>query len=206
MSVDLPKRHSLRLREYDYTLAGAYFVTMRLQERHFLLGNVIKGEMQVNEYGKVICNCWDELSGHYSTINLDAFVVMPNHVHGIMFLMEAGGETPPLRKPPPLGQIIAYFKYQSSRRINELRGTPGTRFWQRNYYEHIIRDDKSLNRIREYIITNPQRWDLDRENPQAKGQDDFDRWLATFKTKPSGTGKNGRGDPAPTNNVQPAKR
>jgi hypothetical protein len=69
-------------------------------------------------------------------------------------------------------------------KINEVRGTPGAKVWQRGYYEHVIRNEESLSRIREYIVTNPRRWELDRENPKAQGKDDFDRWLATFKVRP----------------------
>jgi REP element-mobilizing transposase RayT len=76
-----------------------------------------------------------------------------------------------------LGQIVAYFKYQSSKRINLIRGTPGMRLWQRNYFEHIIRNEESLNLIREYILTNPLRWHLDKENPHRDGDDEFDRWF-----------------------------
>jgi len=123
---------------------------------------------------------------------------MPNHVHGIIMIVGAGsprplipptdlegGETPPLQKQPSLSAIIGYFKYQSARLINEQRGTPGAKVWQRSFYEHVIRDDESLNRIREYIDTNPKRWTLDRENPDAEGKDDFDCWLATFKASPN---------------------
>ncbi len=77
---------------------------------------------------------------------------------------------------------MGYFKYQSTKLINELRGTPGVKIWQRGFYEHIIRDDESFNRISEYIASNPLRWDLDRENPLARGKDDFDSWLAKFNS------------------------
>jgi len=129
---------------------------------------------------------------------MDHFVIMPNHVHGIIMIVvgagsprpikfsrdRQGGETPPLQKQPSLSAIIGYFKYQSARLINEQRGTPGAKVWQRSFYEHVIRDDESLNRIREYIDTNPKRWTLDRENPDAEGKDDFDDWLAKFNTLP----------------------
>jgi putative transposase len=81
-----------------------------------------------------------------------------------------GGETPPLQVLPSLGQIVAYFKYHSAKQINLQKQTPGAPFWQRGYYEHVIRDDESLNRIREYIATNPRRWAMDRENPHTKGK------------------------------------
>ena len=85
----------------------------------------------------------------------------------------------------PLGRLIGAFKTISTKQINFIRKTSGASFWQRNFYEHVIRDDHALNRIREYITTNPLRWDLDRENPQAQGRDEFDNWLATFKKPPA---------------------
>jgi REP element-mobilizing transposase RayT len=119
-------------------------------------------------------------------VELDTFVVMPNHVHGIIVLTEPAGAglKPAPTKKPPLSEIIRAFKTFSSRRINALRDMPGISTWQRNYYEHVIRDEDVLSRVREYIATNPLRWELDRENPQRTGKDEFDRWLATFKTQP----------------------
>ncbi len=208
MTLKLPKRVSLRLPDYDYSQSGAYFVTICVQARKSLLGSVVKEEMQLNDYGKMVVDCWQDLKDHFQDIELDAFVLMPNHVHGIIMISGgetpparkreciAGGETPPLR--PTLGQIVGYLKYQSTKKINGLRGKQGERVWQRGYFEHVIRNEESLNRIREYIATNPLRWNLDRENPQAKGKDDFDRWLATFPKPKVRIDKNGRGNPAPT--------
>lgn len=211
--IGTTRRKSLRLPQYDYSQGGAYFVTICAQGRKCLFGSVIGGEMQLNDHSKLVTTCWHNLSFHYPAIILDAFVVMPNHMHGIIILVGAGsprpnaatvartvegGETPPLQKYPTLGQIVGYFKFQSSKRINELREMVRAPVWQRGYYEHVIRDDQSLNRIREYIATNPQRWHLDRENPQAQGKDGFDGWLASFKVSPTKKYKSGRGDPAPT--------
>ena len=200
------RRVQLRFRDYDYSNSGAYFITTCAHKRQCLFGLVIKDEMQLNDYGKIIAKCWGELPSHYPSIRLDYFIVMPNHAHGIIFLVEdgliinqlpqiigknlnncysgnQGGETPPLRNVT-LGNILGYFKYQTTKMINEMRPLSLIRVWQRGYYEHIIRNEDSLNRIREYIITNPQRWELDRENREAKGKDNFDGWLATFKTPP----------------------
>jgi len=106
---------------------------------------------------------------------------MPNHIHGVIFV---GAGSPRPLPEPTLSTIIAYFKYQSTKSFNELRNSPGTQLWQGNFYEHVVRDDNSLNRIREYIMTNPQRWELDRNNPLSRGIDDFDRWLAGIKSRP----------------------
>lgn len=187
---EIRHRRLLRLPEYDYSQAGAYFVTICVQGRECLLGEIIDGSMHLNDHGKIVRNCWDSLPHHYPGIELDAFVVMPNHVHGVVVLVGAGlprpynDEITSPSKQPTLGQIIGYYKYQSTKAINVMRQAPGTRYWQRGYYEHIVRDDKSLSRIREYIANNPLRWELDRENFHASGQDDFDRWLASFTTRP----------------------
>jgi putative transposase len=126
--------------------------------------------------GKIVNGCWHDLPNHYS------FVVMPNHVHGVVVLVGAGLRPAPTN--PPLSEIVRAFKSFSSRKIDELQSTTGLPFWQRGYYEHIVRDDKSLSRIRDYIVSNPLRWELDRENLHARGKDDFDRWLASFTTRP----------------------
>jgi len=141
--------------------------------------------MVLNEYGKIAIDCWNALPRHYPHVELGDFVIMPNHMHGLVFI-RAG------LKPAPTNQqiteIVRAFKTFSAKRINQLRHTPGSSVWQRNFYEHVIRDDRSLKRIREYIDTNPQRWTLDRENPLRQGEDEFDWWLATFKTNPKSVG------------------
>jgi REP element-mobilizing transposase RayT len=197
MRGDPERRHrrSIRLKGYDYARAGAYFVTVCTYGGECLFGDVAGDEMRFNEYGEIARQAWDGLLHHYSGVETDAFVVMPNHVHGIIVITDEtpimvgagcprpyggtkpatgagtakGAETAPLPvvKRPTLGRILAYLKYQSTKRINEIRGTPGTPVWQRNYYEHIIRDEASLNRIRQYIVDNPARWASDPENPQA---------------------------------------
>jgi putative transposase len=148
MTRKWPIRQGLRLREYDYSQAGAYFLTICVQGRESLFGNIVDSKMQESEYGKIVAACWDDLPSKYSAIILDAFVVMPNHVHAIIMIPGTGGETPPLQKPCSLGQVVGYFKYQTTAKINEARGIPGAKVWQRGYYEHVIRDDGSLNRIR----------------------------------------------------------
>jgi REP element-mobilizing transposase RayT len=191
------KRKITRLKGYDYSNEGAYFITICAQGRKCLFGLISDGKMRLNEYGKILINYWNEVPSKWPNVTLDYFTVMPNHVHGIIMIVGAGsprplippsdlegGETPPLQNQPSLSQIIGYFKYQAAKKINESRATPGAKVWQRSFYEHVIRDDDSLNRIREYIATNPSRWDLDRENYKARGKDNFDDWLAEFKTLP----------------------
>lgn len=192
-----PHRKILRLKDYDYSQQGAYFVTLCSERRKNLFGIISGGEMQLVEHGKTLAATWDALGQRFPNIELDSFIVMPNHIHGIIRIVGAGsprpgkgiakaqgGETPPLQEKASLSKNMAYFKYQTTKLINELRGTPGIKIWQRSFYEHIIRDDESFNRISEYIATNPLRWDLDRENPLARGNDEFDNWLARFKSLP----------------------
>ena len=209
-----PERHhrrSIRLKGYDYAQAGAYFVTICAHGRECLFGQVLDGEMQLNAYGDIVAQCWDDLPRHYPTVDLDAFVVMPNHVHGIVVLTDpappaapnagvvgaglrparvgaagggadgevvgeatrAGLRPTPTTQPgaaatataPPLSEVVRAFKSFSARRVNELRGAAGAPVWQRNYYEHIIRNERSLSMVRDYIAGNPTRWDVDQLHP-----------------------------------------
>jgi REP element-mobilizing transposase RayT len=169
-------RRSIRLHGYDYTQAGAYFVTLCAHGRECLFGAVVDGEMRTNPFGQIVDDEWRLSVRLRAEIELDAWVVMPNHVHGIVVIVPAGrGDRPvaptngPARGPQPrsLGAFIAGFKSAATKRINEWRQSPGSPVWQRNYYEHIIRNDESLNRIRQYIADNPMHWETDRENPNA---------------------------------------
>lgn len=162
-------RRSIRLKGFDYTVSGAYFITICTYERECWLGDVIDETFHPSQYGDVVDVAWKDLPSHYSTIELDAFVVMPNHVHGIILLGDSVGAgfkpAPTGVKRLPLSEVVRGFKTFSARRVIELRSTPGNRVWQRIYYEHIIRDEASLNPIRQYIISNPEQWALDHENP-----------------------------------------
>ena len=172
------KRRSIRLQGYDYSQAGAYFVTICTQNRQCLFGNIVDGEMVLNEYGSVIRTCWVEIPVHFSETKLDLFVVMPNHVHGIVWLNGRGtacrapttGEQFGKPVSGSLPAMIRSFKSAVTKQINEMCNTPGAKLWQRNYYEHIIRNNNELNRIREYITHNPARWDMDRENPDVRAR------------------------------------
>jgi len=129
--------------------------------------------MILNSYGEEVLKCWYELPNYYPYAGLNAFAVMPNHIHGIIEIKsdEIQG------KRRPISEIVRGFKTTSSRNINKIRTTPGIPVWQRNYWEHVIRDQEGYNRIYEYILTNPKRWQLDKENPGRSGDDDFDKWL-----------------------------
>ncbi len=164
------QRKSIRLKDYDYSQAGAYFVTSCVKERECLFGQIVDENMILNEYGKIVLSCWNDLPNHYSHVRLDAFQIMPNHVHGIVFIVGAGLKPAPTSGPTTkrhgLPEIVRAFKTFSARGINESRRTPGEPIWQRNYFDRIIRDENELNRILEYIIYNPLKWEEDKDNPQ----------------------------------------
>jgi putative transposase len=163
-------RRSIRLKGYDYGQAGAYFVTMVAMGRECLFGQEVNGFIQLNTYGTIVETVWQWLADQYPYLILDEWVVMPNHLHGILVILDGrgGSRTAPTGwvKRKPLGRLLGAFKTVSSKRINEIRDTPGAMVWQRNYYEQIIRNESSLSRIQEYIITNPAQWKEDTENPK----------------------------------------
>lgn len=213
-------RRSIRLKGYDYTRPGAYYVTICLQDKYsLLLGEVLNEMVFLSHFGEIVRKCWNQLPRHYPNVILDEFIVMPNHVHGVIWLIGPEGcagqgnvgagcvkDVKPartiddchdcrdchdardedisdgvyngddskegdrreikarvVRKPSgvkryPLPEVVRGFKTFSARRINELRGTPGVSVWQRNYWEHIVRNEDELQRIRKYIANNPRQW------------------------------------------------
>src|SRR5262245_47759247 len=215
---EIHHRKSIRLRGYDYSAPGRYFVTICAQEKACLFGGIASGQIELNDYGRIVESLWKELPQHFPLIELDRFIVMPNHFHAIVVIVDPrakrvgagfprpdsetsetgvgavfprpdsetseidkgagfprpmspilnpGGENPPLRT---LGDVIRWFKYESTKRINELRDMAGRRIWQRNYYEHVILSDKSYWRIREYIADNPKNWVKDKLHPGSDWQ------------------------------------
>ena len=163
-------RRPLRLKEYDYSQAGAYFVTVCAGRRKTLFGEIVKEGTRLNHFGMAVKKCWEDLPRHYHFLQLDAFLVMPNHIHGILMItgnsnVGAGFKPAPTSKRHALPEIIRALKTFSARRINEIRGTPGTPVWQRNYYEHVIRNEIDLEEIREYIQNNPFKWLEDENHP-----------------------------------------
>jgi putative transposase len=185
---DCHHRRSVRLPEYDYTRPGAYFVTICTHQRECLFGDVVDDVVHLSAWGDIAAQCWRDIPAHLDHVELDEWVVMPNHVHGILLFHPLVGathasagtrvgaqHTAPLQKPNvapgSLGAVIRSFKSAVTRRINEIRSTPGTPLWQRNYYEHVIRTERALNAIRQYIADNPARWLLDRYHPHPTGRD-----------------------------------
>ncbi|MGQ9560283.1 MAG: transposase [Candidatus Oleimicrobiaceae bacterium] len=200
MSYD-PERHhrrSIRLKGYDYTQPGAYFVTLVTQNREYPFGDVVDGKMRLNTLGRIVADEWTKTAVLRPHVMVDAFIVMPNHIHAIIVLGDRGRGTlqgaPKGQRAPTTEQfgkptsdsiptIVRLLKSATTKRINALRATPGAPVWQRNYYEHIIRYEHALERIRHYIAENPMQWHLDRENTDAIGQDtEWDLWTGSPTT------------------------
>ncbi|MDI6839800.1 MAG: transposase [bacterium] len=155
------QRKSIQLKGYDYSQSRAYFVTVCIHNKECLLGNIADGQMQLNEYGHIVVECWNTISDHFNNVQLDGSVMMPNHIHGILMIVDNCRDTPchvstgeQFGKPTrgSLPTIIRSFKSVVTKRINEMRNISCIPIWQSRYYEHIIRNEKSLNKIREYII------------------------------------------------------
>jgi REP element-mobilizing transposase RayT len=156
-----PNRHhrrSIRLRGYDYATPGAYFVTICAQNRLRLFGTIVGGVMIRNQAGEMIASLWEALPQRFSAMQLDAFVIMPDHIHAMVALDAASADA------APLGNIVGAFKSLTTNAyIQGVRDSGWApfeqRLWQRNYYESIVRDAAGMARIRSYILTNPARWD-----------------------------------------------
>ncbi|MEK7396838.1 MAG: transposase [Candidatus Poribacteria bacterium] len=175
-------RRSIRLKDYDYSQSGAYFVTICTYKKQCLFGGIINGKAELTEIGMIAERCWRDISNHFQNVSLDYFVIMPNHIHGIINIVGAKhshlasmnkvnalpANALPLRlhgtNSDSLGAIIQNFKSITTRKINKMLKHQGVSIWQKNYYEHVIRNDDNLNEIREYIINNPLKWALDSEN------------------------------------------
>jgi len=164
-------RRTMRLAGYDYSQTGAYFITICSQNRDCLFGEIRDSDMRLNGYGVIVRDEWVKSSGIRKEIKLDEFVVMPNHIHGIVWIRNAVGANgrSPLHRTnmgsKTLSSFVAGYKSTVTKQINGLRRLPGVPVWQRNYYEHVIRGEMELNRIRQYIMENPLKWDTDSENP-----------------------------------------
>jgi len=163
-------RRSIRLKGYDYTQPGAYFVTIVAWQRECLFGDIKNGEMQWNEFGQIVREEWLKTAQIRPNVEIheDEFIVMPNHLHGIIWIVGATGPVAPTQNkktliPNSLGAIVGQFKTASAKRINVLRDARGIPVWQRNYHEHIIRNERELENIWKYIDANPANWENDEE-------------------------------------------
>lgn len=193
MRDDLPNRRSIRLPGHDYSRPGAYFITLCTQNREPIFGKIVGGEMHLNAAGIVVDKCWAQIPVHFPHVLLDSFVIMPDHVHGIVWITHdpahgvtrsddttrSAGEcySPPLRmqntKTPTgtsktIGSIVRGFKTGITQWVRQNTGIHDP--WQRGYHERIIRNEKALNAIRRYIIENPTRWQMDRDGSVRRGE------------------------------------
>ncbi len=187
-------RRSIRLRGYDYSLPGKYFVTICVQQRRCLFGEIINGEMNLNDAGRMVEKWWQELARKFPLVDLDEHITMPNHFHGIIEIVDRRKREKDLfyegktkdhieqvmaelpEKSAPLPQIVQWFKTMTTNEyIRGVKQLDWPRFegklWQRNYYEHIIFSFRSLQNIRQYIRANPVMWWFDRDNSAAVAPD-----------------------------------
>lgn len=148
-------RKQIRLKNYNYANSGYYFITICTNQRKTLFGEIKNNKMLLNNIGEIIYSQIKESENKYPKIIIDENIVMPNHIHIIINILENNNI--------PIGNIIGYFKYQSSKAVCEYLNIPIKSIWQRNYYEHIIKDEIELNNTREYIKNNPQNWQTDKE-------------------------------------------
>ena len=177
-------RRSIRLKEFDYSQPGAYFLTICAHGGNCIFGDIVDGKIHLNKYGRIVENEWLRSPEIREEIELDMYQVMPNHFHTIVTIVGANGvrrrrncrNSKGERRSPlqnerkinseSLSSLIYGFKSSTTSKIKKLPINPGVPIWQRNYFEHIIGNDKELYQIREYIINNPLKWELDEEHPQ----------------------------------------
>lgn len=169
-NADILQRHSIRLKGYDYSQNGAYFVTVCTFEKKCLLGNVINGQILLNEFGIIVKHEWLKTGELHENVVLDEYIVMPNHFHCIILIEGTARRAPTIERyghptVNSLPTIIRSFKSAVTKQIHQILQTSIQPVWQRNYYEHTIRDENDLNMIREYIINNQLKWEFDSENP-----------------------------------------
>jgi putative transposase len=172
-SIRTHDRKSIRLKDYDYSTPGEYFITICTYNRECIFGEVIDEEMRLSREGNIVNQEIKKIPEYYPNIEMDTFIIMPNHIHGIIVLTEPVGaiHESPLRMTQyqrrimKLPKIIGRYKMITAKEINILRRSSGVPIWQRGYYEHIIRNERELNNIHDYIANNPVKWFYDDENP-----------------------------------------
>lgn len=200
-------RRSIRLKDYDYSQPGAYFITICTHDHAHLFGEIVDGQMHFSDGGGIANACWQEIPDHFPQVELDEFIVMPNHIHGILWIVDdsIGGKNVVAKNLLPLhlrtnapiphgtsktiGSVVRGFKIGVTKWFRQ--NTAKFTVWQRNYYEHIIRNEHALNAIRRYIAENPLRWHWDRYNADRTAEDPLAREIwemikNTPKHQPSG--------------------
>lgn len=185
---DVHHRQSIRLKGYDYARVGAYFVTICTYQRQCQFGEIVDRQTRLNVFGQIVSDEWLRTAVVRPNVTLDCFVVMPNHLHAILILRNSVQVSPiagstrrvaptpenPFAAPRPngppsqsVGAIVRQFKSIVTKRINTLQNAQSLPVWQRNYHEHIIRDDAEMARIRTYIADNPSQWLENENHPQS---------------------------------------
>lgn len=156
------ERRYPRLKGFDYA-RGTFFVTICTHDKRRLFGEICAGSMKLSPYGEIATECWGDIPAHYRGVRNDVFLIMPNHVHGIVTLGDDGRRSgyKPDPTEPVLSEVVRAFKSFSARRINEIRKSQWTSVWQRSYYEHVIRSEEEYRQIGEYILNNPSKWEAD---------------------------------------------
>ena len=164
----MKNRKSIRLKNWDYTQDGYYFITICAYQKCHIFGCIDNDIVVLNEWGRIVQDCLLNIPQHFNHVQLDRFIIMPNHVHFIIIICRGTAcRAPTLEKfgnplTGSLATIIRSFKSAVTKKINELRPSPVSIIWQRNYHDHIIRHEQSLNKIRTYINNNPAQWSLDK--------------------------------------------
>jgi len=198
---------STRLQMWDYSRDGWYFVTICVNDHQCFFGKIEDAKMVLNNVGKLVEKYWLEIPNHFNNVKLDYFVVMPNHLHGIVIINQpttddnnnvypkpcvvvethgraslhktSSGNKTFYRPSKSLSSFVAGFKSITTKRINLITNTPGNPLWQPRFHDHIIKNETELNNIRKYIDENPLRWDIDRNN-----LDNRDGWINKIKSNP----------------------
>jgi len=163
---------STRLKHYDYSQPGEYFITICIQSHECLFGHVHKEEMRLSPIGEIARKCWEEIPYHFNNIELDEYIIMPNHIHGIIIINESQCRDVQLnvstRISPKRGSLSVVIRTYKAAVTTICRRNNSFEFcWQRRFCEHIIRNEKELNNIRDYIINNPVKWSFDEDNPHS---------------------------------------
>jgi REP element-mobilizing transposase RayT len=157
-SCGMERRKRQRLAGFDYAQAGTYFITINTAGRACLFGEIALETMQLNALGDAVAGCWRDLPRAMPSVVLHEWILMPNHFHGLLTLEVSGMHALP--------DVVRTFKSMSTRIANQVRGTSGAALWHRSYYDHVVRNEVDLDRIREYIVGNPAKWDQDEHNPE----------------------------------------
>ena len=172
-------RKSIRLADFDYSWAGYYFVTVVSDQHKSIFGKIDDGKVELFPAGTIVEEIWNEIPLHFPYVETDAHNMMPNHFHGIIIIQDIVGDivearhASPLQvnfniKPQPLGTVVGSFKSAVTKRVHDSGLYLKEKIWQRNYHEHIIRDEIDYQKVQEYIEANPINWSLDEENTELR--------------------------------------